>query len=71
MLEQGDGRTIDDWHETLLASFAAVIEVTDLNGKDRLAPQRTHTMDVKTMNDYITAIGAYFAEIGFPLPANI
>jgi len=68
MFEAGDANTVDYWHEVLLSSFAPLVDVVNIHGEVTKQPQRTHLMDVETMNKFITAISAEMATRGYPVP---
>lgn len=70
MAEEGDMRSLDDWHECLLASFSPMSKVTNMKGADSLAPQRTHKMNVEEMGKFITAITAEMAMRNYPVPIS-
>ena len=70
MLEEGDARSLDDWHEVLLLSFAPLVNTKAFNGDNIMLPQRTRTMNVGTMAKFITAIIAEMASRGYPVPTS-
>lgn len=68
MFQDGDARSLDEWHEVLLASFAPTIMREGLNGQRTQQPKRTREMSEKEMSDFIAAIDAETASRGYPRP---
>ena len=70
MYENGDPRSTDAWHEVLLDSFAPVEIIKTMNGTEKSVPKRTSRMKKGELSEFITAITAYCAEAGCPVPMN-
>ncbi len=68
MMECGDARSLDHWHEVLIEEFSPTIQVTLMNGEVKMRPLRTHEMTKEQMSTFITSIIAEMASRGYPVP---
>lgn len=69
-LEQGAAYTLEQVHEACLQDFAPKVELHTLDGKTRLVPMRSKSMNVQEMNQYITNIEVALNQYGVYFPAK-
>jgi hypothetical protein len=70
LLEQGQAKSVDDIHEELLASFAPIVSITGLDGKERFVAMRSSKMDREQFHKYCLTIETTLADYGVVLPAH-
>lgn len=66
--DNGDPVSIEQAHEDLLKQFAPTVECRTIKGEIYTRPMRSKEMSVKEMADYLTAITAFMANFGAPVP---
>ena len=64
----GDSLSLDDVHEDLLRQFSPTIECKTASGEVYARPERSKDKDMPNMAEYITAITAFCATMGYPVP---
>lgn len=66
--ECGDALSIEQVHEDMLEQFAPTVTAKRPDGTLYTRPKRSKEMDVSEMAQYITAITAWLATEGWPVP---
>lgn len=66
-LDMGDPLTLENVHEDLLAQFAPTVTGKRMNGSIYTRPMRSKEMSVPQMAEYMTAIIAWMAQMGYPI----